>query len=65
MATRERASELEYLRWFRENADFGPADGEAKDALNEYFIESTGKDLPEGWNFYQDGELTDTFEPPP
>ena len=65
MATRERATELEYLRWFHINADFGPADGDVRDAMAEDFIASTGKDLPDGWNFYQDGEtLTDTYEPP-
>lgn len=60
---RERATELEYLKWYRQNTDFGPADGDVKDGLSEEFIEMTGKDLPEGWNYYSDGEtLTDEYE---
>lgn len=53
---RERASELEYLKWFRINADFGPADGDVKDIMNDNFMDSTGKNLPEGWNVAEDGE---------
>lgn len=60
---RERATELEYLEWFRIEADFGPADSEVKDLMNERFIEETGKDIPEGWNYYSDGEtMTDTYK---
>jgi hypothetical protein len=55
---RERATELEYLTWFRHNADFGPADGDVQDIMNRRFMEETGKNLPEGWNFAQDGETT-------
>jgi len=54
----ERATELEYLRWFRQNADFGPASGDVKDAMAETFMDATGKNLPEGWNYRQDGETT-------
>lgn len=53
---RERATELEYLLWFRRNADFGPADSDVQDAMNQQFMRETGKNLPEGWNFAQDGE---------
>lgn len=53
---RERASELEYLKWFRHHADFGPADSDVKDILNQEFMEETGKNLPEGWNVAEDGE---------
>lgn len=49
MAVRKRASELEYLKWFRQNADFGPADIEVKDIMDRSFVEETGKDLPEGY----------------
>jgi hypothetical protein len=55
---RERASELEYFKWFRHNADFGPAEGDVVEGMNERFMENTGKNLPEGWNFKQDGETT-------
>ena len=45
----ERATELEYLKWFRWNADFGPATEDVIDILNEQFIKDTGKQLPVGW----------------
>lgn len=60
---RERATELEYLSWFRSEADFGPASSEIFDIMADDSINATGKDLPEGWNYYSDGEtLTDTYE---
>lgn len=55
---RERATELEYLQWFRINADFGPADGDVKQLMNEEFMNVTGKNLPEGWNLADDGETS-------
>ena len=55
---RERASELEYLKWFRIHADFGPAESDVIDIMNENFMDETGKNLPEGWNYQQDGETT-------
>lgn len=45
----EKATEIEYLRWFRINADFGPAEDDIIDELNEAFKEETGKELPDGW----------------
>jgi hypothetical protein len=45
----ERATELEYLQWFFANADFGPADGDVRDYMDEDFKDETGKDLPEGY----------------
>ena len=44
-----RASEFEYLVWFRCNADFGPAHSEVIDWLNKKFVEDTGLRLPEKW----------------
>jgi len=46
---KETATELEYLSWFRCNADFGPADQDVIDDMNRQFKEETGKELPEGW----------------
>lgn len=60
--SRERATELEYLEWFRQEADFGPADSDVKDIMADDFINETGKDLPKGWNYYSDGSLTDDYE---
>lgn len=59
---RERATELEYLKWFRIEADFGPADGDVQDYMNQRFIEKTGKNIPEGWNWKSDGETTTDIE---
>jgi len=56
MKNKQRATELEYLKWFRLNADFGPADSDVKDIMNEDFMRQTGKNLPDGWNIAQDGE---------
>ena len=56
--SRERATELEYLRWYRCAADFGPADSDVQDMMNQYFMDQTGKNIPEGWNYLSDGETT-------
>jgi hypothetical protein len=47
----ERATELEYLRWFYQNADFGPAHSDVMAILNENFIEETGLELPKGYDY--------------
>lgn len=47
--TEEENQELEYLRWFRSNADFGPADGDVKQYLNERYTKEKGKSVPEAW----------------
>lgn len=52
----KRATELEYLEWFRHNADFGPATSDVIDIMNERFMDETGDNLPVGWNLAQDGE---------
>jgi hypothetical protein len=53
---RDRATELEYLEWFRLNVDLGPGESDYIDWLNEKFMEETGKNLPKGWNYASDGE---------
>lgn len=45
----EKATELEYLRWFYQNADFGPADSDVRMYMDEEFVEETGKALPDGY----------------
>ena len=49
MAMEQVATELEYLKWFRIEADFGPAHGDVIEIMNEQFIKETGKALPKGW----------------
>lgn len=53
---RKRATELDYFKWFRHNADFGPAESDVIEGMNERFMKETGMNLPEGWNFSQNGE---------
>lgn len=52
----ERATELEFLRWFYGYSDFGPADSEVRDALKECFMDQKKKYLPDGYNMAEDGE---------
>ena len=49
MNTKTQATELEYLKWFWENADFGPADDDVRMMLNEDFERETGRSLPTGY----------------
>ena len=46
----EEATELEYLRWFAQNSDFGPADEDVVRWMQDNFREQTGKEVPSGWN---------------
>jgi len=41
--------ELEYLRWFFQEADFGPAHGDVIEIMNQKYTES-GRTLPEGYD---------------
>ena len=59
---RERASELEFLEWFYFEADFGPAHSDVKDRMKKDFISETGKNIPERWNTFGDGETTTDIE---
>lgn len=45
----EEATELEYLKWFRCNADFGPGHGDATAGLDRQFERETGKKVPFNW----------------
>jgi hypothetical protein len=46
----EEADELEYLRWFRANADFGPAHENVIAVLHRDFTNETGKLPPKEWD---------------
>ncbi len=54
----QRATELEYLKWFHQNVELGPGESDVKDEMKECFMQETGKNLPEGYNFRSDGETT-------
>ncbi len=43
------ATELEWLKWFYMNADFGPADGDVQHHMRQQFTQETGKTLPPGY----------------
>ncbi len=61
---RERASELEFLEWFYQNADFGPADSDVQRDMKNRFMDETGKNIPEGYNEDPgDGETSMDREP--
>ncbi|MEQ1844274.1 MAG: hypothetical protein ABL983_01700 [Nitrospira sp.] len=44
------ATELEWLKFFYCNADFGPADDDVRWGLKEDFKKTIGKSLPSGYN---------------
>ena len=41
-------NELKYLRWFYENADFGPADDDVRQIMNAQYVRSGGV-IPKGY----------------
>jgi hypothetical protein len=41
-------NELKYLRWFYENADFGPADDDVRSIMNEQYVREGGI-IPKGY----------------
>ena len=48
------ATELEYLKWFRQHADFGPADCEVKTYMHEDFEKETGTRVPKNWRYEEE-----------
>ena len=42
-------TELEWLRWFARNADFGPASGEVRAIMREEYESKTGWKVPSDW----------------
>jgi hypothetical protein len=46
---KELQEERDYLYFFRVNADFGPADQDVIDDLNQRYQDETGMPLPKGW----------------
>ena len=52
----DRATEIEFLQWFFQKADFGPAESDVRNYMNQNFMDETEKNLPAGYNFASDGE---------
>lgn len=42
-------AEYEYLTWFRQSCDFGPAHEDVIAAMHEDYTAETGNSIPEGW----------------
>ena len=49
MTDKEEATELEWLTYFCQYADFGPADGDVRQYMQEDFERKTGKLVPSNW----------------
>jgi hypothetical protein len=47
-------AELDYLTWFKQHADFGPADSDVHQIMDMQYEEETGKTVPTDWT--QEGE---------
>lgn len=45
---KEEKRELEWLRYFYENADFGPAHEDVVDMIKQAYVDSGGR-IPEGY----------------
>lgn len=48
---KEHATKLEYLEYFYQVADFGPAHGDVVYYINEGFTKHTGKLIPVGYEY--------------
>lgn len=46
---RKKEAELHYLRWFRQETDFGPAHGDVIDIMHERYEQETDRKVPEEW----------------
>ena len=55
--SRERATEIEYLKWFCVNADFGPAHSEIVDQMNRNFMKKTGKNRLHSHIFHLENKI--------
>lgn len=55
MNPKEKATELEFLKYFYGHADFGPADSDVRVGLKECFMDRTGKDMPSGYELSEEG----------
>jgi hypothetical protein len=45
----DHTKELAYLRWFKQNADFGPADGDVHRNMDDAYESRTGNKVPDNW----------------
>ena len=59
MKSPERATEIEWLRWFYNHADFGPYDCDVQNHMKKQFMAETGKNLPGAYNYDENGQTID------
>lgn len=52
----EEATELEWLRWFYQNADFGPADEDVRDIMKIQFQNKENKKVPKNYRSEDEDE---------
>lgn len=45
------ATEMEYLEWFYQNCDFGPAHEDVVMSLQRWFEDETGKRVPRAYRY--------------
>lgn len=50
----EAMAEVKYLTWFKQHADFGPADSDVHEAMNEQYTRETGCPVPPGWDLNEE-----------
>ncbi len=46
---KDELTELEYLQWFYNEADFGPAHEDVVGSINDYIEKQTGKSVPSNY----------------
>jgi hypothetical protein len=51
MSDSKYATQLEYLRWFHRNADFGPAHCDVMYCLQNKFEKETGTKVPKDYKY--------------
>ena len=51
---KKKATELEFLKWFYLNADFGPADSNVRYMMKQRFMKEKKASLPQGYQITED-----------
>jgi hypothetical protein len=49
-----KSTEQQWLEWFYQEADFGPADSDVRYYLKKQFMEETGFEMPDGYELEED-----------
>ena len=52
----KQATELEFLKWFYLECDFGPAHSDVMAYMKQQFQKEIGKELPDGYGEYSESE---------